>query len=178
MKQALLLVMITSLLMIDGCNLFPGDPELPPLTMDGRNTFGCLVDGKLFLPKAPSGFGSGTYVSIEKIADTVGVTVYATNSVIHQNLNFFIYDAPTIEIGKVYDLTSDPIFSIRYTDHFTGLSCTYQTVVNGSVEFLKFNISNPQSIIVSGTFNFTIYSDDCTKTIKITDGRFDISDIL
>ncbi len=178
MKQVLLILAITSLLLAGGCNLFPGDPELPPITMDGRNTFGCLVDGKLFLPKPPSGFGSGTYVSIEKIADTVGISVYATNSVLHQNLNFFIYDVPTIVVGKVYDLASDPIFSIRYTDHSTGSSCTYQSIVSGNVEFLKFGISNPQSIIVSGIFNFIIYSDDCTRTINLTDGRFDISDIL
>ncbi|MEO6837649.1 MAG: hypothetical protein ABI185_04635 [Ginsengibacter sp.] len=28
--------------------------QLPPATQSGANTFGCLIDGKVFLPKGPS----------------------------------------------------------------------------------------------------------------------------
>ncbi|MGH2649337.1 MAG: hypothetical protein ACRDE8_17285, partial [Ginsengibacter sp.] len=34
----------------------PGNPvdQLPPATQTGANTFGCLINGEVFLPKGPS----------------------------------------------------------------------------------------------------------------------------
>ena len=58
MKQLLLLA--TSFILISSsCKKNKSDNpinQLPPETQTGANTFGCLVDGKVFLPKDPETF--------------------------------------------------------------------------------------------------------------------------
>jgi len=33
------------------------EPELPPITHEGKNTFGCLVNGKVWVAEVDGGFG-------------------------------------------------------------------------------------------------------------------------
>ena len=50
MKKTLLLLFI---MMLAGCSTDSNSPEdgLPPETKTGANTFGCLIDGKILLPR-------------------------------------------------------------------------------------------------------------------------------
>ncbi len=175
MKQLLLLLTITSLLLVGGCSLFPSDLELPPITMDGRNTFGCLVDGKLFLPEAPIGFGTGISAAVQTAIDTIGINIQAGNIDTDQSFFLSIYDSPTLQVGKSYDLTNSEFF-VQFIHYQGNLSCEYRNISSGVINISKFDISGINKI-VAGTFEFTATSSDCTTTIKVTKGRFDIGDI-
>jgi len=176
MKTLFNILAIASLFFIGSCDLFDDDPELPPITTEGKGTFGCLVDGKLFLNKGVSGFGNGLYAELQKSADVTRIVIYASNSAIKQNLIISIRDLPTLQVGKIYDLLSDPLFFLDYTDYSITPSCTYREVISGNVKLLKFEITNPQRMIIAGTFELTAKSVGCGET-SITSGRFDISNV-
>lgn len=175
MKRIFSLLTISSLLFAGSCDLFSSDPELPPATMEGRNTFGCLVDGKLFLPKAPIGYGTGISAAIQTSIDTIGINIQAGNVETDQSFFLSIYDSPSLEAGKTYDL-SNPDFFIQYIDYSKQFSCTSDEVISGNIQISKFEILGSNKII-AGTFNFTIHSADCNTTVVVTKGRFDIGDV-
>lgn len=50
MKQLLMLSM-TALLTACACTKNSTPPQLPPITQEVRNTFGCLIDGEVFYPE-------------------------------------------------------------------------------------------------------------------------------
>lgn len=145
--------------------------EEPQVTPRGVGPFRCLVNGHLYLPDAPWGYGSGAYADIQTHPDTISVVIYVNNSTTHQNLMMSFYDSPAPEVGKTYDL-SDPRFYVQYI----GNSCAYNKVSDGFVTLSKFQIANNTTFIVSGTFEFTASSDECTDTVVFADGRFNITE--
>ena len=59
LKTTLLLFVITFF----NCENNDSDEQLPPITQKGANTFGAIVDGKVFIPKDKTGYsapGGGT----------------------------------------------------------------------------------------------------------------------
>jgi hypothetical protein len=141
--------------------------------MEGKNTFGCLVNGKLFVSKGPLG-QSGLHAEISNYRDTIGVIIYASNTSVNKVLIVSIYDSPTLQTGKSYDL-KNPNFQVQYTDYANSNSCTYESVQEGYVTFSKFDLSKN---IVSGTFAITILSNNCKDLVSVTQGRFDIAEII
>ncbi len=175
MKKVFFLLVISSLLLTGACNLFPDDPELPPITMEGKNTFGCLVDGKFFLPRAPVGYGAGVRVEIQNLTDTVGINIYASNVSTKQTLIISLFDTPNLIINKIYD-DSENNFTIDYLDYDMTSSCHYNSILSAKITLSKFDISGTNKII-AGTFEFSAHSNDCNKTVFVTKGRFDIGDV-
>src|SRR5690606_1950129 len=57
MKHFLIILSLMLIFAMPGCEIEPlkkkdpPEPTLPPITTEGKNTFGCLVDGKLYLPQ-------------------------------------------------------------------------------------------------------------------------------
>ena len=57
-KYPSLLIVFTFLLLIaSSCKKESNKDKLPPATQTGENTFGCLVNGKVFVPKGYDGTG-------------------------------------------------------------------------------------------------------------------------
>jgi hypothetical protein len=168
---------ITLLLFFGSCDLFDNEPELPPITTEGKGTFGCYVNGALFLPDAPSGFGRGVRAEFLKNDTLSSVNIYATNSNAHKSLIIAVLDEPDFRIGYTYDLDDVNCCGIQYID-FSGIpSSTYRELIRGTIKFLKFDVNNPQKPIIAGTFEFSASSPDCPGTLNVTSGRFDISDV-
>ncbi len=174
MKTLFTILTIASLVFLSSCDLFDNDPELPPITTEGKGTFGCYVNGKLFLPKAPFGYGTGSRAEI-LINDTINaVNIYASNTDANENIFISILDKPGLLIDKTYDLTDANRCGFEYLNYNTTPSCRYTEVISGSIKLLKFEVTNPQRMIISGTFELTAKNVECGE-ISITSGRFDIS---
>ena len=71
------------------------EDKLPPITMEGKNTFGCLVNGKVFVSKGRIG-NVGAYAEVQYAQDTIGVNLYAMNSEADQSFVFSFYDSPDL----------------------------------------------------------------------------------
>ena len=81
-------------LFYSACN--EDEDELPPITMEGRNTFGCLVNGELFLPNGPLG-QSGLHAEISNYNDTTGLIIYVDNTTANKTLAVSIFDSPILQ---------------------------------------------------------------------------------
>jgi hypothetical protein len=81
LKTNLLLAAITLLLLITACGCVNDNiqnnqqDELPPITQTGENTFGCIIDGEVLVPKDGS---SGSLDGI--IHRYLGLRIYIENS--------------------------------------------------------------------------------------------------
>ena len=158
-------------LFYSACN--EDEDELPPITMEGRNTFGCLVNGELFLPNGPLG-QFGLHAEISNYNDTTGLIIYVDNTTANKTLAVSIFDSPILQTGKSYDLR-DSNFQVQYIDYDDSNNCTYETVEEGYITLSKFELTEN---IISGTFEIKILSKDCNDSVSLKQGRFDIAEIV
>jgi hypothetical protein len=176
MKAFLTILILATLLALSSCQLFDNEHELPPITTEGKGTFGCLVNGKVFLPEAPWGYGSGVSAELFKNDTLSSVNIYAGNTNTRQTLFISVLDEPEIMIGKLYDLTDTTKCGFHYVDYSGSFTCDYESLISGHLQFLKFDVTNTTKII-AGTFELTSSSVDCKDMTIVTKGRFDISDV-
>lgn len=163
----LLVIIASGIMVLQGC----GDDDkpkselekLPAATQEGKGTFGCLMNGKAWVVKsftnAPTFYQEGVlqivaHVTTPKIDQVMSIILYEDNLTVAQ----YILNEYPEKVGLVEDLAAN---------------CEYltSTVYQGSLTITNFDQTN---FIISGTFEFEAYSDDCSKSVKVTHGRFDL----
>ena len=150
--------------------------KLPKLTQEGKNTFGCKINGKNWVPHGGGGFSGIDPVNGGFFRDinTIYVRAYSENESVElylenvyrtgeYSLNFTTIPMPDNLNPKSYGLYVVGNNNLR---NLFITSASYQ----GKVTISNLDTTNK---IVSGTFEFT-GGDDAGKTVKITDGRFDV----
>jgi hypothetical protein len=144
--------------------------QLPPVTQTGAQTFGCLIDGKAFVPpkfgsNAPSAFYqmiNGTF--------TLGISAGTGGGTEFQNVIFGGVDVAALnEDSYLLKSQQSGNFFALYTLNFTTKSTTDE--IPGTLKITRFDNTN---FIISGTFEFSVI-DNNGKQINITDGRFDLN---
>ncbi|WP_438968830.1 hypothetical protein [Nonlabens sp.] len=162
---------------------------LPPITMTGENTFGCLVGGKYFRPRD----GRSTINS-----DNKGLRIVQTEN---ENLEFHVYDRKSDRTGSLFIhlenlfVLNEGYYNVKTATGLRGLDgpnhnyiygrfwknseVGYQNYVSfensGNVEVTNREFIPNESNIYSGTFHVKLINfDDVTDTIQISRGRFDL----
>jgi hypothetical protein len=162
---------------LNSCNWFkdPEPTELPPITQEGKNTFGCKVNGKVWIPNGFSnGFGNPTppisgYFR-KRCDDRGNCTTYKT-----WTLKLLAEKATGENPGSLYvsaysmylDGTAD---DLGVTFKYNGVS--YEVDINQSNAFNVTRLDTATAVI-AGTFYF-IGTDSKGNKITVTDGRFDV----
>lgn len=132
---------------------------LPPETQTGANTFGCMINGVLWLPKGgnlvpayTSSYGSGTLLVVaNKAAEDESIRIYLTlDSIGHFSITG--HNSPQ---NVCYRISSNYYFA--------------DSIIQGVLNITKFDTINH---IVSGTFYFDAVKD--TQRYQIRQGRFDL----
>jgi len=159
----IILLLLTCAACKDGA-LAPKE-ELPPATQEGKNTFGCLVNGEVWVPKAFLG-NELTYYYHENILNIAAYRKMGSKD-INQSLGIRIEDCNNI--GN-YKLTTIELARGRFSD--LNKACLYQTD-NRQIGALRVTKLDTINHIIAGTFEFTVWTEEC-DTIRVTDGRFDI----
>ncbi len=146
--------------------------KLPKLTQEGKNTFGCKIDGKNWVPNGGGGFSGidpvngGFFRDINTIYIRAydkeeSVQLYLLNvfSAGEYPLNFNTLPKPDNLDPESYGLYENATSRYITTSEHTG----------------KVTISNRDTVnkIISGTFEFTAVNSN-GKTVKVTKGRFDV----
>ena len=146
--------------------------QLPPATQTGANTFGCLVNGQVWIPKGYN--GSSNY------------TVYYDPSYRNGTLNVSTYSYKAGDGSSRQDIIifSDSIrntgtFPLTIPDHqealFYGNTAQCEFYQNGA-QYRRGTLTitrlDLQAGVVSGTFSFTLHKPGC-DSVRVTQGRFD-----
>ena len=156
----------------------PTEPVIPPLTHQGLNTFGCYIDGELFvandgdgywdLPALSGSFDEGTRNLLiqgtrqpndDKEDDNIKLRADIVSGLSHYNFRF-----------------NEDGLSNGYRD-WTGKRCDYYFIEYPDFDNGQLTITylNEEKNIISGTFYINLVNDNCEgdTLMKITDGRFD-----
>ena len=160
--------------------------SLPPETQTGANTFGVTINGKVYIPRDPTGVNvgvSGHGVSFWGTLDNSwnelevvdGASSVGFQMIIHiQNLNAIgVAQYPLHQSNFHNQIDSTPFTHIYFKIWDSAIS---NYAYYGSIENQgELNITRNSNDIVSGNFKgkFVRY-DNLNEFIQITDGRFDI----
>ena len=186
MKTTILLLFLA----ITSCNKdsVKQDPiaQLPPETQTGANTFGVTINGKVYIPRDPTGvnvgpsgrgmkFKGSSTLPWNEIYVIDGASAVGFKIVIHfknllpQATGLYILKNSNFQDGFDSDLIDHIYFKI-WDSNISNYA------YYGSIEDLgEINITRNSNDIVSGNFKgkFVRY-DNPNEFISIVDGRFDI----
>lgn len=150
--------------------------KLPPITKTGANTFGCLVNGVAWLPNGSRPQYGGPNPDVYVDPTFQGGRFSITG---HQYNNFQSkvgFGSANCTSTGYFDIAL-PVNGIDYNRFMNNTStCEFSSFDPGTYRRGFFNISryDLNNGIFSGTFEFTIKSQACGDTIRITNGRFDV----
>jgi hypothetical protein len=144
------------------------EPQLPPETTTGANTFGCLVNGKVWLN---GGVGIPNYsLAINELSDTtLGIVARRKTSNTTESIILYVSNSSLKENRYIIGTTNIYI-NYLYTDIINQITCNYQGVCKGFIKLNRFDLLND---VVSGSFEATLYNSECDSAV-ITQGRFDL----
>jgi hypothetical protein len=194
--KKLFLLFLTTLIISCSSDDSSSDPasRLPPETQTGANTFGCIIDGKILLPRSGNtsqvnplsgadltrGYPTFDYYELEVID-------YKSNP--RASLFLHMHNAVANSIGTYVIDNSNGQTSIDGFEHhylhcniYNSEKKSYQKYVSfensGSFTITKSLRNATTGNIFSGTFNCKVRNiNDPTDEIEITDGRFDINSL-
>lgn len=132
------------------------DPVLPAETQTGANTFGCLVDGKVFVPK-----GNFTIPGLSTVIQFNILSLGAARTSSNESISFGIRNMNAV---NNYDLIfpNEAEYSLKSEQY---------APIEGKITVTKYDQVNK---ILSGRFYFTGKNTQTNKLVYITDGRFDV----
>jgi hypothetical protein len=171
--------------------------KLPPETQTGANTFGCIIDGKILIPR------SGNTSQINPLSGarlTRGYPAFdfdylELKIIDHKSRNgsilfFHIHDAIENGIGNYVIDESNGFTAIDglehhylYCDVYSSKTNSYQRYMSsnnsGTFTITRFTLGSENTgTIISGKFTCKVRNiNDPTDEIEITDGRFDINSL-
>ena len=151
------------------------EDQLPPATQTGANTFGCLVNGKVFVPKGYDGTGRPN-PHVQYDYDLNGQPYFSIETNLFVNSNSqggVLLVFRNLNSTRYYSINNDLRFTVGWPQVLS--NCGGQTLdttvkSRGGGTITKLDISNQ---IISGTFDFKYKTQIC-DTVFVTDGRFDI----
>jgi hypothetical protein len=180
LKIFLFSLLTLTLFTFSRCKKENDEATLPPETTTGAMTFGCKVNGKVFVPKDGRG-RPGLYVQYVNLGSGPGggwyLNIPATNWKPNPPEGVNIQtDSLLISEGVTYDFslsaTNQPIKGAFYTFcDFNGKTYAKLATDNGQIHIKKFDQINR---IISGTFFYTATNVTSGEKVNITEGRFDI----
>lgn len=157
------------------------DPTvLPPITTIGANTFGCKVNGEVWVAEVPVNWHG--LVPLWAEYREQGLKIGATRKPesaqgwIYQSINLYSFgpiNSDTLFLDDPYEPPYNGMTKPtgRYADIRQNCELWTDSINTGFIHFIRFDSINE---IISGTFEFTAVEEGC-DTVRITEGRFDIA---
>ena len=150
---------------------------LPPATQTGANTFGCLVDGKAWIPSG-GGFmsginptGGGFFLDVNSKLN-IYIRAHSNGDYIHIFLKH-ITSTGTYLLNKETDVKPNAVLPENYGVYFTSGMNDYYVTTPQHTGVVNITYADTTKGIVAGTFEMELYQKSRGKIIKITKGRFD-----
>ncbi|MDT0678524.1 DUF6252 family protein [Autumnicola musiva] len=175
--KILYLILIVSLGISTSCNNDDDQPrkpidQLPAATQSGEQTFGCLINGEVFIP---DNFGRGrpnAFYQFVNGAYTLGI--HASNKSGEELLSVGLGALHVEPVQETQYILNSEASGNFYGIYLLGGGLTLDTTTtNNSPGTINITNFDPENFIISGTFEFTVFDNEGNE-IKITDGRFDM----
>jgi hypothetical protein len=174
------LVIVLSLTCLSGCKKDKIPDSLPPITQAGKNTFGCKLNGQVWVPYAKCNTTGSP-------CEEVFVQVYpVTNNDLPVQLEIKVehYNSPnTFTEFHIFTTLRDSIYStgnktdslsLEYYDGSGFIPYTnYNNLNNSSANQLQITKIDTVQKILSGTFEGVLYKSP-TDSVTVSEGRFDV----
>ena len=171
--RVLSFLLLFALLSISSCKKRAANPKevLPAATMEGKNTFGAMVNGKVWVPAGrPSTFQKNLDITYEPAykGGTLNIAAYRK---INDTSGYeqLVIGMTQVDHEGVYNFGNADFSEIRF---YNGV-CEYDSSPNfnyqGKLEVTKLDLNKG---VIAGKFEFTLTKSDC-ETINVTEGRFD-----
>ncbi|GAA3931184.1 DUF6252 family protein [Hymenobacter algoricola] len=163
MKTPFILLFILGLLSASACKKETEVDALPKATQEGKHTFGCLVNGKAFLPESAQAISITRRKPLEAYVYRTDLLVSAMGQGYVEFALRNAFKPGTYLLGK----TSSGSYG-TYTEgagrHYTDADHP------GTVTLTRIDTV---AKIASGTFQFTAFAYHSGEIVTITEGRFD-----
>lgn len=173
MKYFLLLFLFVSLFTSceDDPYKDPENVELPPITMEGKNTFGCKINGEVWVPDVGKETLFNEKIAVSYESNQINIHARLNRPDLNRKENIYV-TAPNILDTGTYTIPVFPADSFVYINSNLNIDCkTYRTKIsNSKINITKLDVSKR---IISGLFSFKDVNS-CEDTLQITDGRFDL----
>jgi len=147
------------------------DPNgLPPATMIGAETMGCLVNGVPWLPQKPAVFGDGNVYNVTWELTAEGVL---NLSAVEEFQEEEVYNSMAL---AGFGFLSEGSYSENTICSFD-IGSEAIEYISDSTNYKHINITklDYQKGIFSGEFEFDLINEDnVLDTVKIREGRFDL----
>lgn len=155
----------------------PPMEQLPPATQTGKNTFGCLVNGKAFIPKGSMFSGPILQSYYQYVDGEYYFHVSAADKSEPSNIfsvrinakNFQITKAGSFEFAEPV-IDGKPIGTYANTSNAKSKEYNTSTALAGELKITHFDLEKQ---IVSGTFWFDAVNQAGEK-VEVREGRFDM----
>jgi hypothetical protein len=134
--------------------------KLPPLTNTGKQKFGCLLNGKAFVPTST--------VDVYAVFQQGILTVGAKIDFPFQSVNMLLIEKGSLLEPGTYELTSPPYQKAKC--YYNGCYYYEEDTIAGTITITNFDKIN---YIISGTFDFLTVAPGC-DTLTVSNGRFDV----
>ena len=151
--------------------------KLPAATQTGAGTFGCMVNGKAWMPQGRGnilGPANPTIVydaTYDNGSLDIRARIYAGGSGLSSGNAISIIEIYGSKLDKEgeYNLTNSNV-RFAYSTDTEGFYSKEDLASNCKLTITKLDKVNA---IISATFSFTIEKKDTGKKLTVTDGRFD-----
>jgi hypothetical protein len=177
-----IIIAITTLLLTSAsCKKNKTEEQLPPETHEGKFTFGCKVDGKIYTASGKGGILGFDHVSYNMRPSDSSIFIFAGSTSNTKNKFSVSFTIKYTGGTGIYTMKTYPYqgtFIDESNGNIPGGPNTFTTSENfiGSVNIKYFDGKfNPLYIatVLAGTFEINAVNAD-GKVIHITEGRFDI----
>lgn len=167
-------LLLAALLGLAQCKKKDPDPAsgLPAATQDGRNTFGCLVDGQAWTPNGNNGV-SNFRLTYDR-STTGGNLLVRAYRYVNSKYQYILIGGSLTGPG-VYRINERGSWGIGYSDETKPSACDEYRYTNSgyiSTGTLTLTRLDLQAGIIAGTFEAKMVQTGC-DTLRITQGRFD-----
>ncbi len=169
-----LLVLFFSLVLSSSrCKKQNTEPQLPPETTTGAMTFGCKVNGKVFVPRGGEGY-PGIITEYPFLGNGSGGGWFLNIAAVDRSSDFLprvsiTTDSLFLEEGNTYQLKKEK----GYAKGQYGYNLFLYQITTGDIGELVITKHNQTQRILSGRFSFTATNNNGEK-VNITEGRFDV----
>ncbi|PWJ57873.1 hypothetical protein CLV98_10553 [Dyadobacter jejuensis] len=157
-------------------------PHLTPITQEGKNTFSCKVNGKVWVPTGKIEFfatlkpiNGGFFINSITEKKAIWIRTYTSNE---ERMDIYLKDI-NLQKHLLFKNTTPVEVSLNPENY-----CLYQNsemikYITSSLNtgYVSLTQVDTLSGIIAGTFEFTA-ADTKGNLVRITDGRFDVKSPL